>query len=1232
MAFNASDVGGVSRDEDRLVRNGREERRDLVETAALAGQKDRLVGDELQVTNGEDDAIAGGLLDLDFGNVPFGDRRPDPLCRGRGGEGASATIPYEEEPTTLLDRSFGIAHLFGDRRAVEERWSAVHGQQQRNFVRPAYDPPIGDRREPFDEGRCQLERLFAGAHRGPNGVAPLNAVDKLTGVRFNPDVAPPRNDGDRPRLVAVVPEDDGTRRLPRRPRRYRLGRKGGKPPDEGCQRTHPAEDDASRRRGHFAHLSRRHTGARRSHVTDRVLARKQFRAIATEEVSDRFFAGQEQPRLAKRMARVSSVDARRHVPATQNLDLLSQVDAERYRLADARVKAGGQEEESPSGRSGGDPTRCAPHGSIVGRARSTVELCERREYDQTMVRSPGTGMPGLDEVFAGLHWGDIVVWRVDATEDYAPVVRALAATARDQRLPVLYIHLPEASDLFADADHPLIARVDLDLAQGFERFVTRAHEAIVRTPPHGVIVCDSLTALSHGILSDRMIGNFFTIVATVLADRHAIGYFAVQRYFHSHHAIEPLRDAATLIVDTYRWGGDHYVRVAEATGRELGRRLVLHRIAAGHAYPIRDSNRIARVIASSPWAGLPSASYRMVGVWDRTFMLSTTVQGADEREALKRRLVDLLIARERRMRDLAYRYLTLDDIGTVWRRTIGTGQIGGKAAGMLLARAVVHSDLPAAEHLLEPHDSFFVASDVYYTYLVINHCWWERRRAQEAPDHPDRAERVQRRIRDGHFPSYIRERLMDMLEYFGTVPIVVRSSSLLEDAFGNAFAGTYESVFCANQGSADQRLEELLEAIRVVYASALAPEALQYRAARGVMDQDEQMGLLIQRVSGVPSGDWFAPQLSGVALSWNPYVWSSDIDPAAGLMRLVVGLGTRAVDRHDDDYTRVVALNAPLRRPDSEPGEVQRFAQRRADVLDLGAGAVVGVDAVDLTGALGRPFEAWVASRPRGAPPSARPLLDFERLLARTPFAQTMRNVLTALRAAYETEVEIEFTATVEEDGTSELNIVQCRPLQIHGARAEVAPLPAIRPERVLLETTSGVIGFSRDLTVGRVVAVLPERFATLSDRERYALAEAIGTICSVPPDDGGIVLIAPGRWGTSTPSLGVPVRFSQIRGAAVLCEVDQIHQGLVADLSLGTHFFHEMVEHRLVYLAVRTTERRGHVDFAALQTRAGSLTERWPDLATWEGTVCVVEEGGLRLHVDTTAQRAVLFKDAPSA
>ncbi len=129
-------------------------------------------------------------------------------------------------------------------------------------------------------------------------------------------------------------------------------------------------------------------------------------------------------------------------------------------------------------------------------------------------------------------------------------------------------------------------------------------------------------------------------------------------------------------------------------------------------------------------------------------------------------------------------------------------------------------------------------------------------------------------------------------------------------------------------------LKSFLYNLKRVYASAMCQDALEYRRSKNLAETDEQMGILIQRVSGCFHGFYYYPHVAGVGLSYNTYVWHDDIDPDAGMLRLVVGLGTRAVNRVKDDYPRIVALNAPDMNPVNDINDIKRFSQRQLDVLD----------------------------------------------------------------------------------------------------------------------------------------------------------------------------------------------------------------------------------------------------------------------------------------------------------
>ena len=172
-------------------------------------------------------------------------------------------------------------------------------------------------------------------------------------------------------------------------------------------------------------------------------------------------------------------------------------------------------------------------------------------------------------------------------------------------------------------------------------------------------------------------------------------------------------------------------------------------------------------------------------------------------------------------------------------------------------------------------------------------------------------EEVRSTILKASYPPDIRAKLTAILEEVGEHPIIVRSSSYLEDNSGFAFSGKYISIFLGNQGPMQDRLHALEMAMKEVYASVFSPDVMAYRKERGLLDYNERMCLLVQEVVGKRYGDYFFPTCAGVAVSRNNFSWSPRIKRNDGLMRLVMGLGTRAVDRVGNDYPRLVPLGQP---------------------------------------------------------------------------------------------------------------------------------------------------------------------------------------------------------------------------------------------------------------------------------------------------------------------------------
>lgn len=863
-------------------------------------------------------------------------------------------------------------------------------------------------------------------------------------------------------------------------------------------------------------------------------------------------------------------------------------------------------------------------------------------------RDLSTGLPKLDHLLRGVQAGDNIVWQVESIEDYLAFVEPYAKAAITHGKKLIY---------FRFAAHPALLKEDagaevyeLDPEAGFESFIDAIHETIERAGRGAFYIFDCLSDLVGDWFSDQMLGNFFMLTCPYLYDLETVTYFGLLRNHHSLHAIGPIRRTTQLYLDVYRHDHQIYLRPLKVQHRYSPTMHMLHVWNESGFQPVNHSYTMAEVLTTPPRSALDSAIYQL-DVWHRVFLSAEDTLRAheaeggdsDELDVLFHRLLRMVVSRDERVLQLAERYLDLPYVLAIGRRTIGSGLIGGKAVGMLLARAILRRTDSKWEDILEIHDSFFIASDVFYTFLVRNGCWWIRKNQANPSTFLVGAGQARRRILTGVFPDEIKRQFEEMLEYYGQSPIIVRSSSLLEDNFGNAFAGKYESVFCANQGSLHERLEDFLSAVKTVYASSMSEEALAYRARHGLLDRDEQMSILVQRVSGSRHNKLFFPQVAGVGFSFNPYAWSEYIEPKAGMLRLVFGLGTRAVDRSDDDYTRIVALNAPERRPEATREGAGLYAQRKVDLIDFEENQLVTRDfqdtleespdiPVDLFAA--RDAQLARAARDSGLRPSAARRLNFDTLIKQTPFIPDMRELLEILQAAYDYPVDVEFTANFVDREHYKLNLVQCRPLQVRSASLKEEVPENVSREKIVLQTSGPVIGRSRVDLISRVIYVRPAIYGQLPTRDRYAVARLIGRLTALEKDPvrGNLMLLGPGRWGTTTPSLGVPVTFAEINAVSILCEIVAMRDDLVPDVSMGTHFFSELVEMDMLYLALFPDHDGNLLNAELLENTPNMLPDLLPDAASFADMIRVIDCNGitgnarLKLHADSMSQRVICY------
>ena len=851
--------------------------------------------------------------------------------------------------------------------------------------------------------------------------------------------------------------------------------------------------------------------------------------------------------------------------------------------------------------------------------------------DQAMT----TGLPSLDAVLKGVLPGDNIVWQVDSIDEYQELVTPYCQAAVRNGRKLVYFRYARHKALVSAEEGAEVH--ELDPEGGFENFIAQIHAVIEEAGPGAFYVFDCLSRLAVDWYSDQMLGNFFMLTCPYLFDLETVTYFALYRNYHTSHAIGPIQNTTQLFLDVYRHKDELYVRPIKVQQRYSPTMNMLHVRRGDEFLPVMSSAVISEILTSAKWSGLNSDS--SLGFWESSFLQARELLTSGEYrpdlpekgKAVYEKLVRMVISRDETMQKLIGRCLTLQDILDIRKRMIGTGLIGGKTVGMLLACAIVKNANPRFAGLLEAQDSFFIGSDVFFTFLVRNGIWWVRQKQRDPDTFLEGAEQARRRIITGDFPDYIIKQFEEMLDYFGQSPFIVRSSSLLEDNFGNSFAGKYDSVFCVNQGPRERRMQDFLAAVKRIYASSMSERALRYRARRGMLDKDEQMALLVMRVSGTMHGRNFYPETAGVGFSFNPYAWHPEIDPRAGVIRLVFGLGTRAVDQADDDYTRIVALNAPDKRPEANFDEVAQYTQRRVDYLDLEANQLVSAYFQDLVrDAADLPVDMFASpdpSRPRGAP--VHRILTFEKLLSKTGFVDDLREILNTLERAYSHPVDIEFTANFIDKEHYRINLLQCRPLQVKGSETIRLPEEDVPEEDRIMEAHGAVVGQSRVEQVNRFIYVVPERYGHLPVNTRHEIARLIGDINRADKEAaaGCVMMVGPGRWGTSSPSLGIPVSFSDINSASILCEVVAMHENLVPDVSLGTHFLNELVEMDMLYLALFPNKGRNCINTRFFEESPSRLLDLVPSAGKWQDTVRVIDaadvcpNGSIRLIADALNQ-----------
>lgn len=587
---------------------------------------------------------------------------------------------------------------------------------------------------------------------------------------------------------------------------------------------------------------------------------------------------------------------------------------------------------------------------------------------------------------------------------------------------------------------------------------------------------------------------------------------------------------------------------------------------------------------------------------------------------------------------------SMDEIlQTVVGPPLGNGKLGGKSAGLILAYQIVLSkrrDNPIFENIFCPK-SWYITSDSMFEFVHYN-ALEEFIFTKYLP--PERIKQEYQFMvyifKNSIFPPEMVRAFHQILDDLQGKPIVVRSSSLLEDSFEASFSGKYKSLFLSNVGTKEERMSAFMNAVAEVYASVFSPDPLEYRKERGLLDFREEMGILVQEVVGNKIGKYFLPSYAGVAFCNNEFRWSHRIKRDDGVVRIVAGLGTRAVDRTVEDYPVLVSPGQPGIRINNDIKMISVYTQHNVDVINLKTntfetikfeeliqechGQIPGLEKIvsfNRSGMLVEPLSPLSDFLKEDL------VITFNNLISKSEFIVQIKSVLKALKEALGTPVDVEFAS----DG-KKLYLLQCRP-QSQFTTDSVVRIPAdISPDKIIFTAKQNVSG-GLVKNIDYVVYVDDAEYAALSTAEEMQqTGRIIGKLNRTLPHRK-FILIGPGRWGSKGDiKLGVPVIYSDINNSAMLIEVSRERAGYLPELSFGTHFFQDLVEANIKYLPLYPDTKGIVFNQDFFYNSRNYLEKILPDDADFSKVIRVISVndylsgGELSIYMDGDISRAVAF------
>jgi len=522
---------------------------------------------------------------------------------------------------------------------------------------------------------------------------------------------------------------------------------------------------------------------------------------------------------------------------------------------------------------------------------------------------------------------------------------------------------------------------------------------------------------------------------------------------------------------------------------------------------------------------------------------------------------------------------------------IGSGSIGGKARGLafvdfLLSKTDLENRWPGVTVTVP--NTVVIAADVFDFFM-------EQNGLDAVLNENSSNEETAALFEKARLPDYVKRDLQALVEKIEG-PLAVRSSSLLEDSKTQPFAGVYKTYMLANDDpDPARRLEELARAVKFVYASVFSREARAYRKLNPLFIDEEKMAVVIQRVVGRNYKDGrHYPAFSGVMQSYNYYP-VPPLEAEDPIAHIALGLGKTIVE----GFT---ALRFSPAHPQnlhqfSTLGDFLANSQKRFIMLRTGgqsarlqyedepALAAAGLEEAEADGSLELVGSTYSAENDRvydGISSQGRRLVTFAPLLKSEvlPLAEILRELSALGKEAMGCNIEMEFACDYDgESGAAVFYILQMRPMVSRSPVKKVSMKDLSRDSLLCLSAQALGNGAHRDIS--DLIYVVPESFDPLKTRE---IAEEIGELNARLLAEGRpYIIIGPGRWGSSDPLLGIPVKWHHISGSRIIIEA--VYGDFVVDPSYGTHFFHNVTSLGIGYFTIHETGPEAFINWEKIKS-----------------------------------------------